>query len=840
MAYFLTCSGVDFGLMGLILFLSASLAASVTYAQQLSRATVTGLVRDAAGKPVEFATVLLMKAAPTTGSSASVGQPVSATQLVKGAIGDASGQYVIEGIEPGTYQVTAQVVGYAKATSAPFTISAGQVRTEVGLITLTQSSQTLGEVTVAAKKPFIEQQPDKTVINVESSISSAGGTALEVLEKAPGVQVDNQNDRITLKGREGTLIMIDGKPTYLSAQEVVNLLRNTPSNGVETIELITNPSARYDAAGNAGIINIRLKRGRRVVGTSGSATVGGGYGRFPKASAGLTLNHRAGGWNLFGNYNYDYRESFGSVDALRQFGTGDSLTTVNNLGYRPNAARNHTYKAGADYSLSKRTTVGLMLNGMISNTQATIDSKNLTYNATGQLQQNITMINASTRGLNRLAANANLKHAFDTLGRELTIDVDYSRVTIRPQDNMRTRYFGAGGEETQPELVQRNLPPSTIVIRAAKADYVHPLGKSGRLEAGSKMSYVTSDNDVRFETLTETGYVPDPARTNHFLYDETIVAAYLNASRDWSKWSVQAGLRAEHTRSLGNSVTLSKVVDRNYLNLFPSAFVTYKASPAHQWQLSYSRRIDRPNYQDLNPFIYVMDPYTYYQGNPFLSPQYTNAFQVGYTYKNETTINLSYNHTTDVITGVNDQQERVLRTTVVNLAALDNLNLSIGLPITITKWWTARPTANVFWNAYNADYAGHRLDYRRLSANLTLNQNFVLPYGLTAEVSAFYNSPGVYGMMQFRGMGQLSLGVQKSLWNKAASLRFNVSDLLHTMRSGGYSNFATTNIRFVNQWESRVARLTFTYNFGNRNLKTARQRRSGVEEEQGRIGGGSN
>ncbi|UFH52835.1 TonB-dependent receptor domain-containing protein [Spirosoma sp. KNUC1025] len=844
MANLFTYSGVDLLLFGLIVLLSIALTTSATYAQQLGRTNVTGSIRDTAGKPIEFATVLLIKAenSPTPKSSATkpASQSALASQLVKGTVGDENGRYVFENIGPGTYQVSAQMVGYAKATSVTFTVIAGQAAADVPSISLHQSSQTLGEVTVAAKKPFIEQLPDRTVINVENGIISAGGTALDVLERAPGVLVDNQNDRITLKGREGTLIMIDGKPTYLSAQEVVNLLRNTPSNGVESIELITNPSARYDAAGNAGIINIRLKRGSRASGTNGNATVGGGYGRFPKASAGLTLNHRAGNWNLFSNYNYDYRKSFGSVDALRQFGAGDSLTTVNNLGYRPNIVQNHTYKIGADYSLSKRTTVGFMVNGVVSNSQATIDNKNLVYGASGQLQQLVTMTNASTRGMERLAANTNLKHTFDTLGREITVDVDYSRVSIRPQDNMRTRYFGAGGEETQPELVQRNRPPSTVTIRAAKADYIHPLRTGGRLEAGGKISYVTSDNDVRFETLTENGYVPDPQRTNHFLYNETITAGYLNANRDWGKWSVQAGLRAEHTRSIGNSVTLSRVVDRNYLNLFPSVFVTYKAAQNHQWQASYSRRIDRPNYQDLNPFVYVMDPYTYFQGNPFLRPQYTNAFQVGYTYRNETNISLSYNHTTDVITGVNDQQERVLRVTTVNLAALDNINLSIGLPITLTQWWTLRPTANVFWNAYNAEYVGQKLDYQRVAANLTLNQNFVLPHGLTVEVSGFYNSPSVYGMMQFRGLGQLSVGIQKNFWDKAATVRLNVSDLLHTMRPGGYSNFATTNIRFTNRFESRVARLTFTYNFGNRNLKTTRQRRSAVEEEQGRIGGGNN
>jgi outer membrane receptor protein involved in Fe transport len=806
----------------LILVGCIGLFSSAAYAQNLSRATVSGQLSNVAGKPVEFATTVLLRAD---------------SSMVKAAVTDTAGRYAFEGIVPGTYHVVATMVGYQKSSSAPLTINNGQLTVEVPMLTVREDSRTLSEANVTARKPFIEQLPDKTVINVENSIVASGGTALEVLERAPGVLVDSQNDRITLKGREGTLVMIDGKPTYLSAQEVVNLLRNTPSNSLETIELITNPSAKYDAAGNAGIINIRLKRGSRAGGTNGSATVGGGYGRFPKATTGLTLNHRTGALSVFGNYNYDYRESFGSVDARRTFSKGDSLTTVRNLGYRPNTGRIHTVKAGGEYAFGKRTTFGLMLNGLLSDNDAQIDNSNLVYNAKGDLQQNVAFLNTSTRAMQRLSANGNVKHSFDTLGRELTVDVDVSRVMIQPQDNMQTRYLNPANQETQPALIQRNLPPSTVTIRSAKADYVHPLGKGTKMEAGGKISYVTSDNDVRFETQTETGYVPDTQRTNHFLYDETITAGYVNASREQGKWSLQAGLRAEHTRSLGNSVTLAKLVDRSYLNVFPSAFVTYNASPDHQWRASYSRRIDRPNYQDLNPFIYVMDPYTYREGNPFLRPQYTNAFQVGYTYKNETSISLSYNHTTDVITGVNDQTGQVLRVTTVNLAALDNVNLSIGMPIKPTKSWTIRPGVDVYWNGYNAQYGGLKLDYRRVSANLTINQTLLLPHGFTAELSGFYNLPTIYGQLHFSSLGQLSAGLQKSLWNKAASLKLNVSDLFYTLRPTGIINYGPTNLTFTNRSESRVARLTFTWNFGNQKLKTTRQHRSGVEDEQGRIGG---
>ena len=517
------------------------------------------------------------------------------------------------------------------------------------------------------------------------------------------------------------------------------------------------------------------------------------------------------------------------------------MTTIQNVGEQRTDAKGDTYVAGAEYTLNKRNSVGVQLNGLASDNDSRIDSRNLIYDGTNQLRQLVTMVNQSTRAMQRLAANATYTHhglSRDSLERTLTVDADWSRVAIDPQDDLRTRYLSPAGEPLRPDLVQRNVPPSHVLIRAAKADYVHGLPRNGKIETGGKISYVTSDNDIRFETLTETGYVPDPQRTNQFLYDETIAAGYVNANRNWGKWSVQGGLRVEHTRSLGHSVTLDKLVNRAYTDLFPSVFVTYNPNPTHGWRASYSRRIDRPNYADLNPFIYVMDAYTYREGNPFLNPQYTHAGQVGYTYKGETTVTLGYNHTTDVITGVNDQRGEVMRVTTVNLATLKNWNLSISFPLTITKWWTARQSADFFRNAYDAEYAGQRLDYRQWSANLTTNHQFTLPHGLTAELSAFYNSPLVYGMLRTTGFGQMSAGMQKSLWHKAAILRLNVSDLFNTLRPGGTIVFGNTNLSFRNRFESRVARLTFTYNFGNRTTKGPHPaERSGVNDEQNRVGG---
>jgi hypothetical protein len=797
------------------------LPAMVAKAQ--SKGTVNGSVVDPAGKPVEFVTILLVKSTDST--------------LVKGAVTSAEGKYEIEHVEKGTYRIATSLLGYEKVYSPVFHLQDNQMSYTVPFLTIREDVKVLSAVEVKATKLFIEQQVDKTVLNVENSLVSTGGNALEVLEKAPGVLVDAQNERISMKGRDGVLIMLDGKPTYLSTTEVINLLRNTPSNSISSIEIITNPSAKYDAAGNSGIINIRLKRNSGHYGMNGNVVVGGGYGTLPKGNTGLTLNLRQGNYSLFGNYTYDYREAYGAIAIKRYFEENNTTTVVEQDGYQPHKAIGHTFKLGADYYLGKKNTFGVLVNGNFNDFQANIKNENRVFDDTYSLQSLSRMTNATDRRMQRVAANINYKHTFDSTGRELTIDADYSVVDIQPQDNLVTSFFNANSEETAPRLIQRTTPPSNVYIRAAKADYVLPLSKKARLETGWKSSYVTSDNDVRFEQLEESLWQIDPNRSNHFLYKETIHAAYINGNVEWKKWALQAGLRGEQTHSVGNSVTLDKVVDRTYLNLFPSAFLTYRFTDKHQMRYSYSRRIDRPNYLSLNPFISVMDPYAYYQGNPYLNPQYTDALQVAYTWKGSTTLSLGYNHTKDVMTSVTEQddQTRVTRQTVANLDEFTTLDLSLSFPVQITRWWNSHQNINVFRNRYNSQYLGQRLDNGRLSGNFSTNHSFMLPKGFTAEVNAWYNSPSAHGLARMSGFGQVSMGVQKSLWDKKASVRVNVTDVFLTAPVRGIINYQNMDIRFRSWYESRTVRVNFTYNFGNHNIKTSGNRRTSTEDEQQRV-----
>lgn len=799
--------------------------------------TIKGQILDHTGQGAAYATVRLQALADTT-------------KTLLGTTCDERGQYVFERLPSGTYRIAATYMGHRSGTSRPVEVAGGAV-TWADTIRLLEDRQMLTEVRVRAAKPFVEPLADRIVLNVESSPIAAGGTALDVLERAPGVVVDWQNERLSLQGRAGVLVLLDDKPTYLSISEVVNLLRNTPASSVEAIDLIARPSARYDAAGNAGVINIRLKRAKEVtrqpnnpagaggttprpVGTSGNVSLTGGYGRFPKAGAGLTLTHRtSSGWSLFGNYTVDYREQWSDIVAWRNLRMINEPTRVRNRNYRLSAGQMHTYKAGAEYVLNRQTTIGLVLNGNLTNNQARIDNDNLLYDMAGMYRSRVDFLNQSARQLNRFVANANLHHRLDSTGRSLTVDADYARVLANTRDSMRTRM---PAEQDTEALLQRNTTPAWVIIRSAKADYVHPLSKQTRLEAGWKSSYVTTDNDMRFETRVNGGWQPDPQRTNRFVYDETIHAGYVNGQHDWAKWSLQAGLRAEYTRSTGRSVTLTKVVDRRYVDLFPSLFLTQKLGQNHQVRYTYSRRIDRPSYGDLNPFVYVLDRYTYREGDAFLRPQYTQSVELNYTYRNKTSVAVSYSHTRDVIAHVNEQRGEQLRVGPANLNGLRTYNLTLSFPYPLTNWWSTQTNLSVFSNQYAAVIQNEPVTDWGVAANLSMSHSFVLPKGFTAEVSGYYHSPYIDGITHGLSDGQVSVGVQKLLWNKRGTVRLNATDIFFSSRFGGRIRHGQTNLEWLSNRESRTVRLAFSYNLGNTKLKSPTPRRTSADDEQRRVG----
>ncbi|MEZ0538934.1 TonB-dependent receptor domain-containing protein [Fibrella arboris] len=806
-------------------------ATTNSQAQQAVKATITGQCIDQTDKPLPFSTMLLVKASDST--------------LVKGAIADAEGTYLFEHIVAGQYRLSAQQVGYAKTYSEPFAVDAEHTTIKLPALKLAEQQRKLAEVTVVAKRPFIEQQVDRMVVNVENSAVAAGNTLLEVLEKAPGVTVDQQNEEIKVRGKSGVIVEIDGKRSYLSTQELMNLLRNTPSDNVEKLEVITNPSAKYDAAGNSGIINIRFKKNKNF-GTNGTFTVGAGQTLQPngrgRASTSLNLNHREGKINLFGTYSFGQYNNFNRNDIYRRIPYQGNVTYFDQHTSRFSSSQNHNFKAGVDWSVSKKTTVGALFSGFAESwEQPSSESNTNILNEQFAVTRRFTTVGMVGNRLNNGNYNLNAKHQFDDKGRELSADIDYVTYNGRSRNVLGTQYFTPDGTLSgRPDSV-RNAMPSAIQILVGKIDYAHPL-KHGKVEAGLKSSRVQSDNDLTFETKSDNWLV-DPTRSNRFIYTENISAAYVNYSTKLSKKTqLQTGLRLEHTHSVGNSVTLNDVRERTYTNLFPSVFLTQQLDTNNAISLNYSRRIDRPNYQTLNPFIFFLDPYTYQQGNPNLKPQFTHSFQLTHTFKQAFITTLAYSRISDAIISEVPHQlpaENKTYVTSENIDHQDNINLTISFPVKVTKWWQMQTNLSAFYNNYKTFYNDQLVTLQQTSWNMYSSQNLTVSKTLSVEVSGFYNGAGVYGFYKFQPQGALSIGIQKQVWEKKGRFSLNLNDLFWTNRFIGVAKFQDIDFSVKSFWQSRVVRASFTYRFGNQNVKAARQRNTGADDLKNRMQSGS-
>jgi hypothetical protein len=788
---------------------------------------VSGYVQDEKSQPFPFVNVLLLSAKDSA--------------LYKGGTSDESGKYAFEMVRPGRYLTLISMVGYQKAYGKVFL--AGNESLKLQDIKLTPEVRALAELTVVAKKPFIEQQIDRTVINVENSIVSAGATALEVLERSPGITVDQQNDRLQLRGKEGVIVQIDGKQTFLSQTELINLLRNTPSDNIEKIELITNPSAKYDAAGNSGIINIKFKKNKNF-GTNGNLSLGGGiasrgYGR---GNASLALNHREGKVSLFGTGSGFEGEGFNEQNIDRAIPYEGKTTYFNQVSKSDWRSKNYSYRVGLDYFATSKTTLGVLFSGFynqwrnplrITDTRILHDDMTLkqTYHTDGQ----------SSNRMNNLSANINLKHQFNEKGKELTFDADYVKYDSKGYNKLDTKYFTPTGEREGNPDIMRNNTPAIIDIGVAKLDYTQPLGK-GKFEAGLKASFVSSDNNMTYETFADSWQL-DPSRTNRFKYTENINAAYANYSGAFNaKTKYQLGVRAEHTHSIGNSVTLNDKRDRNYINLFPSIFLSRNLDSNNVLNLSYSYRIDRPNYQSLNPFEYYLDPYTFQRGNPYLRPQYTHSVQAVHVFKSFLNTTLAYSRTKDMI--VNDMPQLIASEnktyiTSENLDSQNYLSLTVSAPIPLKKWWNLQTNFSATYNQYKTFYRNAQYDVNQFSYNVFANNTFTLSNNWSVELSGWYNSRAIYGLLLAKPMGMVNLGLQKSVMAKKATIRLNIQDLFWTNKFRASTEFEDISLKVRSLWPSRQVRLTFTYRFGNQHVKSARQRNTGSDDIQKRVNSGS-
>jgi len=782
-----------------------------------------GTVADGHGTPIELATVTLHRAADSV--------------VVKTEFSDAGGKFLLACPTAGRYRMSVAQVGYARYWSVPFTLALGEEVAAAPLAIVLQASAAtaLKEVTVTGRKPLYEPGPRGTLVNVADNPLSAGATALDVLGRSPGVTLD-AGGTLALRGRQGLLVVIDGRRTPLAGTDLADYLRALPAEQLQSLELLTSPPAQYDAQGGAGVIVINLKKDQRL-GTNGSANASYGQGRYGKFVGGLSLNNRGKRYNLYGSYSYADRQNFTDIDFVRTFAelaqrpAASSVLGTNQVAH----LRSHTAKVGLDLNLSKRTLLGASVGGLASDVVTLTNNQTLLQHSADS--QHFSSVNDVDVKRPSLTANLNLKHSFadSAMARSLSADVDVARYhTARLND--LTTYFDLPSPATS---LLHGDQGSTLIIRAAKVDYAQPLPHRLRLEAGAKATLITSDNNVTFATTKQGVSTIDTAISKPFYYRENVNAAYASLRGTLAGTSLQVGLRAEQT-NLRADQGPRLLREQHYLQLFPNVLLERALSQNHALALAVARRVERPSYLQLNPLRNYFDATSYSAGNPYLVAETITSVELTHHYKNTFSTALAYARSTQPIVNVVQPAPDggyLVVTQYANLTSRDFYTLTLTAPLAPRSWWNLYLNLLGYYNHYTGTLAGTTLDRGGFAAELTLNNSFTLPRGWAAELNGSYESRQVYNFQNISDRGQVSVGVQKSLWHKQGTLRLNMTDLFYTLPTRITSTYDSFSERYYTRQDTRVATLSLTYRFGNSKVAAARKRAAGADEELRRAGG---
>jgi hypothetical protein len=816
----------------ILTLLAVSIAIALVSQAQIKNGRVAGKVIDGNAKTLESATITLLRAKDSS--------------VAKLGAANKEGQFVFENVAEGKYLVSISAVGHSKGFSDEFEINAANTNIILKTIELVPQAKSLGGVTVQAKKPLVEQKIDRTVINVEAAVTNVGTTALDVLEKSPGITVDKDGN-ISLKGKQGVKVYIDGRPTYLGGTDLTNYLRSLSSNQLDQIEIMTNPPAKYDAAGNSGVINIKTKKTNQF-GYNGSISSTWSQGRYPKVNESFTFNYRKNKVNFFTTLGYNNRKNFNDLFIQRKFiehSTKEIRSHFDQESRIKEGGKSYNAKLGLDYFVSKKTTLGVMFTGFTNPGTFSNRSDVLISDPNRVLISRTLAETNNDREWKNFSTNLNFRHVIDTTGKEITADLDYLTYRSTNLQDLINAYFDPYGNPTaKADTLLGNLPQD-IDIYSAKIDYLHPLKGGAKFEAGFKTSFVNTDNNAIYDSLNYGQHVRDIGRSNHFIYEENVNAAYVNYSRHiGKKVFAQLGLRLENTNAKGNQVTTGEKFDRHYTQLFPTAFFQYKASEKHSFGLNYGRRINRPDYEDLNPFILFLDRYTFEQGNPNLQPQFSHNVELSHTYKGFLTTTLNYTLTNDLINDVIEQNVDRNESFVkkANIAKQQQFGISVAAGGQLTKWWSGNVYGNVYHNRFEGIVNGDFVKLNATTAQFNVSNQFRFAKTWAAELSGFYNTPGLHGVFRIHGFGMMNMGVTKQIWKGKGSLRLSVRDILYSQKINGDIKYSNIDAAFQQTRDSRQVALGFTYRFskGKVNGNGQKRRTGGASEEQSRVKTGEN
>ncbi|QCR22067.1 TonB-dependent receptor domain-containing protein [Pontibacter sp. SGAir0037] len=779
---------------------------------------LSGTVVDAKGEAVGFANVAVLE--------------LATSKVVTGAIAGMDGQFKIKMPAAGDYQLQISAVGYAAYKTAPFQITASSVSKDFGKLQVKEDAQTLGEVEVLSLRPNIVTHPDKMVVSVEGTAMASGSTAYEVLSKSPGVWID-QDGNLQLNGKAGVQIMINGKRSYLSGKELQNLLQGMSAENIKELEIITNPSSRFDAEGASGVININLKK-QQQAGMNGSVNAGYQYNNYSSYTGGAEISHKSGQWNSFGSIDFAERVRYRDASMNRIFtNENGSKSKYDQKIFEEGKRTQPSLRIGTDYDLNERHSIGAMANLSFNSNSNSFETDSYLRDGEAANDLYIYSYNHSKGSYQNGTFNVHYLGKLDTAGTTLSADLDYVTISSHDDFDFTNRYMPLNNTAAQTHELLLSTNPVHYDIYSAKIDFAKPLHKTTKLELGVKASQVTSDNDLSFYVTNGDQKTIDPDRSNHFIYKERIYAAYANVSASIHKrLSIQGGVRAEHTSSTGTSLNYMQPTVRNYLNLFPSIFVQQHVSENYQISYKYSLRINRPNYQNLNPFIFYLDPYTSIQGNPNLRPQYVNSFELAQTFRKTYNLVIGYAYTRDFMAEIPNQNAET-NTTVFqqqNIKSLESINATLVLPVRISGKWDINNNIIGMYQEYASFAEGKPVMNSQVTLIAQSNHTIVLPHGLRLEVNGAYQSPTVYGLYRMQDQAWIDAGLKRSFLNDKLTATLYASDIFRS-RIMHVEAELNGNVNAIDQYHgARAVRFSLRYRFNKGSEFQARKRNVNLDE----------
>ncbi|WP_342085567.1 TonB-dependent receptor [Dyadobacter sp. OTU695] len=788
-------------------------------------AQIIGKVITQDNKPLEGAVVSMLHA---TDSS-----------LVKTVLTARDGTFSVSGLKNGSYFTSVVMLGFKNFAGSKFEFTDGKPDINLGTIVLTSADIRLDEVKVTGQKNFVEYQIDRTVLNVDALISNAGANVLEVLEKAPGVMVD-QSGSISLQGQSGVLVMIDNRPTYLSPSALAAYLRSLPANSVEKIELITNPPARYDAAGSAGIVHIKMRK-NKVQGLNGSITLSPARSRYWRHNENINLNYRCNRLNFFTNASFNSTDQWRRLDIQRRYyGENDALrSSFDQTTFFYPKSRTANLKTGVDFYASEKTTWGIVYTGAFTRSREQRPVSSAVRNTIGAVDSLIRADNSEKNRFRQHGINLNFSHQYDSTGRLLTVDLDYINYRIRARQTFVNDFFDGDQNFKKQEKITTDLP-SSIAIYSAKTDYEHPLRK-GKLGSGFKTSLVRTDNAANYFLHQGENVSVDFDKTNRFRYSENINAAYVNFNRGFKRLSLQTGLRAENTngygRQLGNAVKPDSSFSLHYTSLFPTLFLSYKLDTTQtHLNFSYGRRIGRPYYQDLNPFVFLLDKFSYFAGNPYLKPELGNRFQLSFNYKGRFNLSLLYNYTRNMQGEVIEQAGNIFISRTGNISRLIWGGITLSAKFRAGNWWTCNFYAELIRN----NFRGMPGDPDRTTGStygyISPNNQFLFKNGWSAELSGFYITRSQSAQFDKNALFLVNTAVQKKVMKDKVVIKLSLRDIFSSLEPNGrILNIPNARATYFNDADTRVLVASFTYNFAKGTSGKRKRDVGGSGSEEQRV-----